>query len=517
MTVKQIANSLIIFLLLTVILSCSDNSPVTPNENKAPNTFISLFPDSTIAQQKSQLQVHWWSDDPDGLVIGYYFQWEGLDNSWSFTTSNDSTFSLPIGTSDTTYIFKIMAVDNSGNGKYDNSVTKNNINFGAEPFVDANNNGVYDEGEKYYDIGGIDPTPAQLKFPIKNSAPVVEWNKESSLPLESFPVITVGWNASDLDGDNSIVQINIALNDTSSFVQLPGNTRIVTLRVADLSSTNPEMEILIAGNENNIFARHLTNLKLNDNNRIYVQAVDISGASLPFVALPDTTRNWFVKKPKGNIIIFDDFEGGSSTADFYNDKFNSIFSGSLSGKFDVFDLENESLPYPNITMLQTLKLFDFCFWYSDNSPSLDVASVVTQGYVNGGGKIAFTMTFVDSSANFDFSIPLLQNFLPITDIKSQPLSFMFPGAKVVKSDSTSGFPELKTASTIGFVRNLIPNENLARKIYELDSPQIQGNIAFIDATNSIFFIGLPLDQSEGNPGTITTLIEKIMQELGIAP
>jgi len=515
---KLIKNSLIVGLFsLTAIISCNDNSPVTPNANKPPNTFISLFPDSTIAQQKSQLPVHWWSNDPDGFVTGYYFKWAGLDNSWSFTVNNDSTFSLPIGTTDTTYVFKIMAVDNSGNGKYDTSVLRNNIQLGAEPFIDENGNGVYDDGEVFYDIGDVDPTPAELKFPIKNSAPVVEWNKESVLPLQSFPVITVGWDASDLDGDNTIVNINIALNDTTSFVSLPGNVRIVTLKVADLTSASPEMEILINGNENDIFSSRLSNLKLNDNNRIFIQAVDISGASLPFVALPDTTRNWFVKKPKGDIIIFDDFTGGSSTADFYTDKFNTIFGGSLSGKYDVFNLEDESLPYPNITMLQTLKLFDFCFWYSDNTPSLDLASVVTQSYVNDGGKIAFSMTFVDSSANFDFSVPLLQNFLPITNIKSKPLSFMFPGAKVVRSNSSNGFPELTTASTIGFVRDLVPNENLSRKIYELDSPQIQGNIAFIDATNSIFFIGLPLDQSEGTPGTITTLIEKIMQELGIAP
>jgi len=437
--------------------------------------------------------VHWWSDDPDGLVIGYYFKWVGLDSVWHFTASNDSVFSLPIGTTDTTYIFKIVAVDNSGNRKYDNSIARiidnNNIELGAEPFVDANSNGLFDEGEIFYDIGNVDETPAQLKFPIKNSAPVIEWNKESVLPLQSFPVITVGWDASDLDGDNSIVQINIALNDTTSFVALPGNVKIITLRVADLTDANPEMEILINGNEDNIFNQHLSNLKLDENNRIYIQAVDISGASLPFVALPDTTRNWFVKKPKGNIVIFDDFENGSSTADFYNEKFNSIFSSNFNNKFDVFDLENESLPYPNITLLQTLKLFDFCFWYSDNSPRLDLASIVTQSYVNGGGKIAFSMTFVDSSANFDFGLPLLQNFLPITDITNKPLSFMFPGAKVVKSDSTSNFPELLTSSTIGFVRDLVPNENLSRKIYELDSPQIKGNIAFIDATNSIFFIG----------------------------
>jgi hypothetical protein len=45
--------------------------------------------------------------------------WEGIDSNWSFTTSNDSIFSLPIGSSDTVYTFKVSAVDAEGNGLYD--------------------------------------------------------------------------------------------------------------------------------------------------------------------------------------------------------------------------------------------------------------------------------------------------------------------------------------------------------------------------------------------------------------
>ncbi len=37
-----------------------------------------------ISQQKSKLQVHWWGDDKDGLVIGYLFKWEGIDENWTF-------------------------------------------------------------------------------------------------------------------------------------------------------------------------------------------------------------------------------------------------------------------------------------------------------------------------------------------------------------------------------------------------------------------------------------------------
>ena len=89
-------------------------NPAKPN--LAPNTELFLYPDSTISEQKSKLRVHWWGDDPDGLVAGFFFKWVGLDSTWHFTTKNDSTFSLPIGSSNALYTFMISAADNSGNG-----------------------------------------------------------------------------------------------------------------------------------------------------------------------------------------------------------------------------------------------------------------------------------------------------------------------------------------------------------------------------------------------------------------
>merc|ERR1711879_680071 len=155
----------------------------------APETSLSVFAEGDIAQQQSRLKVHWWGDDPDGLIVGYYFSWDG--SNWSFTTSNDSLFALQIGASDTSYVFSVSAVDNSGNRTYDSNITQNGVDYGSEPFVDANGNGTYDAGEIFTDIGLIDPTPAEQKYPIRNTAPTIEWNEFSVLPAESFPVMTI--------------------------------------------------------------------------------------------------------------------------------------------------------------------------------------------------------------------------------------------------------------------------------------------------------------------------------------
>jgi len=132
---KLLLFSFIIFLSIGII-TCTEEGVNNPIGNQPPDTGLFLYPDSTIRQQPSRLNVHWWGDDPDGLISGFYFMWEGIDTVWSFTTSNDSIFALPIGSSDTSFLFLVAAVDASGNGVYDETVVQNGIDFGTEPFSD---------------------------------------------------------------------------------------------------------------------------------------------------------------------------------------------------------------------------------------------------------------------------------------------------------------------------------------------------------------------------------------------
>ena len=506
---KTLKNIIILILIGVSVYSCKENLTDAPIGNQPPETHLFLFPDSSISQQKSRLQVHWWGDDPDGLIVGFYFMWEGLDTEWHFTTKNDSVFSLPIGTVDTNYTFKIVAADNSGNGKYDDEIIRNDINFGPEPFVDENGNGIYDPNELFFDIGAIDETPAEQEFPIKNSAPVVEWSELSTLPAESFPVMTFGWKATDLDGDESIVNIYLALNDTSEFVELNGNVRLVTLIIDDVNAVEPAFNIFVDGSANKKLETKLINLKLDANNIIYLKAKDISGAESEIIRLPDTTSNWFVKKPKGKLLIVDDYSSSDNIQSFYDGEFEKIRNGELLDNYDIIDLEKTDLPYQNITLLETIKLFDYIFWYSDASPSLEVINSVTQEYLQSGGKIAFSMTFQDSSNSFQFDLSTLQNFLPVDSLgQKKSLPFLLPGAKAVPETGFDGFPELKVETTIGFVRTYFPNQIAASPVYNLQSSQINGNIALITNTKNLFFIGLPLNQCNGN-GNIADFLEQL--------
>jgi len=512
---------LLIAVLPIIFWSCTETITDNLIGNNAPDTFIFLKPDSTISQQSSRLSVHWWGDDPDGLVVGYLYKWDGLDNSWHFTTKNDSVFNLPIGTIDTGFVFKIASVDNAGNGIYDTELLWNGINIGPEPFIDQDGNGSYTAGEKFTDLGNIDPTPSELKFPIKNSAPEIKWSQLSTLPERSFPVITVAWDVEDLDGLQTVTEILLAVNDTAKAVSLAGNVRLVTLRANNFDSDNALADILVDGSESKIADAKLSGLKLNSENIIYVQAKDIAGAKSGFIRLPDTSSSWYVAKPKGKLLLVDDFFSSDApndkkVTDFYNSAFSSLSGGALNGKYDVLDLNKSKLPYQNITFYQTLKLFKYVYWFAGSRPSFDLASLTTNPFLAGGGKIAFSFTFEDASEVFPFGLNDLQLFLPVDSLgQKKSLSFLFPGA-VAKAETGKDYPQLTTASTIGSARTFYPNQDAAEKIYSVTSTQLNGNIGLMNKEHSLFFIGLPLHQCNGGQANVNTLLQKIFfQDFGL--
>lgn len=514
--------SVVITALVTIIISlagCYDNPASNPEENKAPDTFLFLYPDSTIAGQPSRLTVSWWGDDPDGLIIGYYFKWVGIDSTWTFTTGNDSTFTLPIGSADTTYDFLISAADNIGNGTYDRQVIRNGIDYGPEPYIDKNSNGKYDNGETFYDIGLIDPTPADLKFPIKNTAPEISWNPLTIIPDTSFPVMTFAWDASDLDGDQTIVHINIALNDTNNFIPIDGNTRLVTLRTRDFNTSNPDMEILINGSDQNIFPELLPGLRLNDDNKLFVQAEDLSGAKTDFIQIPDSTHHWYVKSPKGQLLIVDDYtdiDNSTATA-FYNYAFSNIDGGSLSGKFDIYDFQASPLPFQNVTFPETVKLFKYIYWYSSAQPKIDLLSITTNNFLQAGGKIMMSMTFGDSTATFSFDLPTLKSFIPIDSIGYKKVAYLFGGADINAVSPFDDYPPLVTSTTFGSARLYYPSIT-AQTVYNISSSQISGPVALLNNNKKLFFIGVPIHLANAGNMNVNQLLEKVFfEEFGLVP
>ena len=503
---------LVIFIsIVFIVVTCTEEGVNNPIGNQPPNTGLFLYPDSAITPQQSRLTIHWWGDDVDGLIVGYYFSWN--DDPWEFTASNDSLFALQIGANDTTYTIRVSSVDNGGNNVYDQQVFQNGIDYGPEPYIDANGNGNYDGGEFFYDIGLIDPTPASFDFPLRNTAPTIEWSELSFLPDTSFSVMTFNWIAEDLDGDETLTAINIALNDTtnpSGIVSLDGSVRTVTIRTNDFSTDTPLMEILIESQEVNIFPELLPGLILNSNNKFFVQSVDISGAKSPFISLPDSGSTWYVKKPVGNLLIVDDYELIDNTAAYYNNMFNSM---GLAGKYDIYDIHNQTPPFLNVTFLETIKLFDFLFWYTDNAPSIELASSSTDRYLTAGGKVAFSMQFppfVDAN--------VLSSFIPIISDSISVGGILGTGTVVASDTTDPSYPNLELSGNAARVKSFYLNPLAANPIYYYPNDELKGFPGFTNSSVTEFFIALPLNKCDGGNANVKPLLEKIFfEDFGLVP
>jgi hypothetical protein len=325
--------------------------------------------------------------------------------------------------------------------------------------------------------------------------------------------MSFGWNIDDLDGIATILKINIALNDTTDpnkIIALDGTVRTITLRTKEFNSSNPLMEILIEGIETNIFDEKLLGLKLDDYNKFYVQAVDISGATSQFISLPDTGKTWFVKKPKGEVLIMDDYSTSDGAGTFYDSMMDSL---GLTGKYDVYDYLNQKPPYTNVTFLQTLKLFKYVLWYSDNNPSLDLAASSVQPFIDTGGKIAFSMQFPQ---NVD--PVLLQSFLPINTDTIYTKTSLLPNT-IISADSTdSTYPQLTTTTSLFRIKSFYLNPNGAIPIYYFPNNELKGFIGFFNNSKSEFFYGLPLSKSNGGAANVKSLLSKIFfEDFGVTP
>jgi hypothetical protein len=510
-----------------LIISCSESITGSKLENLPPNTYIFLHPDSgkTISQQSSKLKVHWWGDDPDGFVIGYLISWD--QKNYAFTPRNDSIFSLIIRGLDTSYIFSVAAIDNYGNKKYDASIIVNGINYGGEPFTDLNKNGKWDEGEPYIDFGAIDPTPAELLFPIKNSPPVINFQQNSQVPETTFTVASFAWNISDVDGDETIDKVFIALNDTTSFVELPASARFVTLRAkAPFTSLTVSADIFIGTTSGTPYSLKLPNLKLDANNTFYVKAKDIAGTFSKIIQMPDTGKTWFVKKQKGNILIIDDYKVADNAASFYNATLDSINSGAFKNKYDVLDIKlgkTSTTPgillpkFINPTFTEMLKLFKVVFWYTDNDPSLEIAQLTVRNYIESGGKILLSMVFPQT-----FDTRGLSDFLPIDSVSPLPINIIPMNTKInlTVDGAALGYLPLSIDNStvpVARIRTFFPSTVGAKGLYTLG---LSGNpiIGFKDIDTRRVFIGLPLHRCNGGPSNVKEFFRIVLiNEFGVTP
>lgn len=509
-------------LSLIIIYSCKDNINSNKLEDTPPDTKVAIFPDSgvTIAAQPSRFRVHWWGDDPTGFIVGYLFSWD--DKNWYFTDKNDSTFNLKITGLDTVYYFKVASVSGKGNKKYDNEVLYNGINIGGEPFTDLNKNGKYDEGEPYKDFGLIDPTPAVFKFPIFNSPPEIKFVPNTTVPETTYTVASFYFEATDLEGDETIEKTYVSLNDTSNFIELPGNVRFVTVLAKPPFTSGNEVnaDILIGLSNSYTYSQKIPKFRLDSKNTFYLKVRDIAGSFSKRIQMPDSNRTWYVKKPMSEFLVIDDHITQDNTGKYYANLLDSLsINGTiLKNKYEVLDIKagktttSPAKFVPNFakpTFLETMKLFKYIFWYSyDIAPTTNLLEQTVTEYTKNGGKIFCSVVIAPES-----EVTTLQDFLPIDTISVNPIKVIYPNSSL--NPGSSGYPILSTDnSSITWIRTLVPNGLSTKTIYSLSGTGITGSPVIGLKTNDsrLIFINMPLNRCTGGLNNVKELFRKVLQD-----
>ena len=554
-------------------LSCSESVNDAPLENSAPRSFLWLFPDSAIGTGVSRQHLRWWGEDPDGLVQGYLFAFAATQGRvtafpqpdtlrYSFVTRNDSVFAFPLDTLFRYYTVYVRAVDNTA----PRPPSGVDIRLGSpQPYLDRNRNGLFDAGDEQLPglSGGLDPRGALLTFPIRNTPPTITFSRNPNdaaqpfrLPDTTYTAVTFSWTASDPDGNTTLSGYRIALNDTTDparWFTVPVRDTIVTLVVPRLRSDGATGEVTADVYSGKFVGRRflgtIPGLRLNQLNRLYVQAKDVAGEYSPAISMPSGTGRWYVRKPVGRLFLVSDyinFDAAQALA-----AYRASLAAVPGGQFvevDQLDAGRGLTPedkrngkygsmvqqFADPALVWNFLLYDYVLWYTDQFPSLSVAQVTLFTYLQNGGKVIFTTTF-ESSVD---PRGALRDFAPIDSVSSVNLSTTrpptpppvagdtrIPANFLVQPDSSNpqdiypqlAFNALPTIHSI-FMRPIYRRAD-ARYIYRLQADTRnrylgRPDVAVVDGQKTIIFFGLPvhlLDNSTlgaGMTGLFTRLFAR---------
>lgn len=474
------------YLLLTVfagllLTSCDAGLDGQLLENQPPKTFLTVNEINLPEGERlvSQVNISWWGDDPDGYITGYELLIleesrvvtdaagnpvcdlpDIQDDEWSFTTRTDSTFILPIeeGNTDADVAFFVRAVDN---------------------------------------LDAVDPNPACLIFPIRNSPPVVNFRGFELPPDTTYRIASFGWTATDPDGDANLNRIEIAFNDTTNWTALETNIDFITLRVDD--TVDPPTATVFTGRAANNTNIQFDVVHLDAENEFHLRAVDNAGAISEI-----KTHSWFVKKQRSTVLYIDDYPGsggderkelhfqllnenGFDEIDYLRTRDGTATGGRrvpLSSSFP-----DRSLAAPTINMM--LAEWDHIYWVSNNlNRNIGYALELTLEFFERGGTMFINIPTTDIASDND-----LFEFLPVQGFEPVPsgaLSFVIQtDSETTAAGSIENAPVLIFRRPVLNVRPLIPfGETLP--LFEADfkvrpfagSPQEFDGHKLISATNS---------------------------------
>ncbi|MEL6611308.1 MAG: hypothetical protein AAFQ53_04370 [Bacteroidota bacterium] len=340
----------------------------------------------------STVPIAWTGTDPDGFVDGYELRFFALseplgdEEGWRFTERTDSLVLLPIpfGEAQADVALEVRAIDNEG---------------------------------------VRDPSPARTVFPIRNSDPTLRLSTSDVPPDTTFPLLSFGWTAGDPDGESNLAAIEVSLNDSTTFVQLPADATFITLvaQAPEAGVTNAEIYL---GRGFQRTALTLPGLEVGGDNVFFIRSVDDAGATSPLIrypepiddgddATPTVFPSIFVQPITSDLLLVNDYRSANlpttndeTVMDFHRAVLRDRLG--LTGDavaWDEWDLSetilrsdaadfSAALPAPvDPTLRQTLAQWDRIYWVTNaatNSPignNLPPAASVMDLFFTNGGRL----------------------------------------------------------------------------------------------------------------------------------
>ncbi len=469
--------TLIYLALVLAVSACKKGSPF---DNELPDTRISVESINLVGDDRlrSEVDLNWLGSDVDGYVIGYELSFDNVN--WVFTESTDSTFnfSLPLGVDTSDVNFYVRAIDNDA---------------------------------------GVDPTPAYLRVPIRNTAPTAIFDTVNVVPDTSYLITTVFLDVNDLDGDDNLDSIYLKINN-GPWYNLPPSTRIVTLVPDDpQASGNIDAQVLV-GAVANALPNPIQGLDLNGDNILYVRARDIAGSD----SETDTSKVFFVKNQTSDLLVVKAHASAGSVTpeDVLLPEIDNVYTNG----YDLIDLfSNGGVNKPNLwtpTFSLYISYYDKIFWYSGTGAGefgiLEEAGGAVQEYLNTGGKLMVTTGF---PTTFDNSSLVLE-FTPVDSISTSGGQARVPtGNRVYPTPAFSTSYDSLAASEFIAGSTPIYVPSTAESMFKGDI-QISGGWVGPDdfgarSTNSanrtnVVFFSIELHKLNGIPGGLNTLFDQVL-------
>ncbi len=349
-----------IFILSVILWQCDKGQL---KSNQPPDTHIAVESINLQGQFRlnSVVRLTWFGTDIDGYVKGFEISIDGIN--WEYTTAQDSTFkfNLPPGNDTVDIEFFVRAID---------------------------------------DKDATDPTPAQLKIPLKNTPPVAYFDFGAQPKDTVLGVATWRWFANDADGDQTIITAEIKFNDGDWFAIDPQQSLLSFVIDPNATGVTAKAKVYY-GNNSFPQTNLIEGLKPENDNFLYLRVSDIAGANSEI----DTSKVVFFKKPQNDFLVISGQP--QSVSAVYLPILNN-----LNIKYDFIDFGiNGGVNQPsfwNPTFKLTIRQYKTLFIYTDasvyNNPTTgetkSLLSFMGQGiqdFTDNGNKVFVTTSFAKTS------------------------------------------------------------------------------------------------------------------------